>query len=881
MQQDTGKCPGCDREGLTGQSCDEKACAKRGYRFIPKFYWERAHADGHPDPLIGELIGDFLVVDIVGSGGFGRVFLALQSPLFRLRGALKVLEFPTDNVMLAQALLEKFQGEAEALADLSHPNIVRLMKYGMHNQRPYLVMELVDDAETLRQEIYDRAIKHKGFSHAQVKTILQQLLHGLQAAHARNIIHRDIKPENVMLQRVAGNPLHVRILDFGTAKFVENRADTKWPLGSPSYMAPEQVRLKNIGPWSDLYAVGVMCFELLTGKRPFPGATENEIVARKLDESFDPFISISNFNFPIEVIDFLKKSIAREIPDRFQDAGEFLEAMDVAFAHLAENPGLNGHSGAELTALIDSRDILSSEVFEAETRAQDSTPPALPAESPENTKEKKSRLIPALLGLGALGAMGLGAFWASQQSTPEAPPGLPVVAVPMVDAGTPVNDVGTDARLLVQNDAQNDSGILFLSDAGDAADAADAGEVIFVPTLGVALGKYHTCVMTQGQVRCWGANFDGELGLGTHTAFGDKKPAFSAPFVKLGFDAKYVSAAGDRNASFTCVISTEGELKCFGSNMFGQLGLGHTNKVTDVPTKQPAISLGGPVRQVATAASQFASHACALLEDSTVRCWGNNRYGQLGLGHTTSVGDDELPSTVPPVVLTGPAKRIFAGKYHNCAILDDDSVTCWGWNDKGQLGLGNRDSIGDDELPTQAGVIPGLKAKTLALGRLHSCALVDDGNVKCWGWNGKGQLGHASKDDLGDNETIESIPNVDLGGRAVGLSAGDNHTCALLDTGNVRCWGENNFGQLGYSHTRDVGDDETPATAGDVYIGEPVLAIYSGSYHNCALLADERIRCWGLNKFGQLGYGDTNDIGDNETPAGAGDVPYLKKEKTK
>ncbi len=877
MSDDTGKCPGCDREGLTGLSCDEKACAKRGYRFIPITYWKRAHAEGRPDPLIGELIGDFLVVDIVGSGGFGRVFLALQSPLFRLRGALKVLEFPTDNVMLAQALLEKFQGEAEALADLSHPNIVRLMKYGMHNNRPYLVMELVDDAETLRQEIYDRAVRHKGFTHAQVKTILQQLLHGLQAAHARNIIHRDIKPENVMLQRVAGNPLHVRILDFGTAKFVENRADTKWPLGSPSYMAPEQVRLKNIGPWSDLYAVGVMCFELLTGKRPFPGATENEIVARKLDEGFDPFVSITNFNFPIELVDFLKKSIAREIPDRFQDAGEFLEAMDAAFALLAENPGMTGHSGAELTALIDSGDILSSEVFEAETRAHESEPPALPSESTESSESKKSRTIAPLLALTSIVAVAATVVWlvqnASQDDSPNVDTAMKVAEVTRSEVmiAAPI-----DAGTAVLADAQTDRSALM--DFGQDT-AGDSGLAAPLPALMISVGKYHTCVVTQGQVRCWGANFDGELGIGNRTSFGDKKAASDAPFVKLGFEAQSVAAVGDRNASFTCVVSTEGALKCFGANTFGQLGLGHTESVTEIPENQPPISLGGTVKQVAAAASQYASHACALLDDSTVRCWGNNRYGQLGLGHTTTVGDDELPSTVPSVVLSSGAKRIYAGKYHNCAILDDDSVTCWGWNDKGQLGLGNRVSIGDDELPTTAGIIPDFKAKALALGKLHSCALLDDGNVKCWGWNGKGQLGYGSKDDLGDNEPVVSIPNVELGGIAVGLSAGDNHTCALLDTGKVRCWGENNFGQLGYSHTRDIGDDETPATAGDVYIGEPALALFSGSYHNCVLLSDERIRCWGLNKFGQLGYGNTNDIGDNETPAGAGDVPYLKDHK--
>src|SRR5690606_15339790 len=115
----------------------------------------------------------------------------------------------------------KFQGEAEALAQLSHPNIVRLLKSGMHGERPYLVMEFVEGGKTLREEVYQRAQANAAFTHAELLSIFQQILNGLEAAHQQSIIHRDIKPENIMLQPVVGNPHYVRILDFGTAKFVE------------------------------------------------------------------------------------------------------------------------------------------------------------------------------------------------------------------------------------------------------------------------------------------------------------------------------------------------------------------------------------------------------------------------------------------------------------------------------------------------------------------------------------------------------------------------------------------------------------------------------------------------------------------------------------
>ena len=114
MAEETGKCPGCDETGEVGEACEGKACKKRGYHYIPDEYWDAAHEsdDGKPDPNIGQIIGDFLVVGMLGSGGFGKVYLALQAPLFRLKGALKLLEFPTKNEEFAEALLDKFQGEA-------------------------------------------------------------------------------------------------------------------------------------------------------------------------------------------------------------------------------------------------------------------------------------------------------------------------------------------------------------------------------------------------------------------------------------------------------------------------------------------------------------------------------------------------------------------------------------------------------------------------------------------------------------------------------------------------------------------------------------------------------------------------------------------------
>ena len=136
-------------------------------------------------------------------------------------------------------------------------------------------------------------------------------------------------------------------------------------------------------------------------------------------------------------------------------------------------------------------------------------------------------------------------------------------------------------------------------------------------------------------------------------------------------------------------------------------------------------------------------------------------------------------------------------------------------------------------------------------------------------------LGYGNTEDIGDDETPASAGDVNLGGLAVEIAAGGEHTCALLTTGAVRCWGHGARGALGYGNIEDIGDDETPASAGDVYIGGTAVHITAGAGHSCALLATGAVRCWGAGLTGCLGYGNTEDIGDDETPASAGDVPVF------
>jgi serine/threonine protein kinase/formylglycine-generating enzyme required for sulfatase activity len=299
--------------GPLGEPCAERICSLRGYHFIPV---HELASSSQRDPGIGLRLGDYLLTGLLGSGGFGKVYRALQLPV-GMPAAVKVLDPERGPASFAQVKQTKFEVEAQALARLSHPNIVRLYHYGLHHGAPYLAMELIEDATTLWGEIEARAVHDRPFTLDEIESILGQTMAAIEAAHLRDLIHRDIKPENIMLQVVPGHGLFVKVLDFGLAKYADDRSATSMLLGTPAYMAPEQLTRGRIGPWSDIYALSVVAFELLTGSRPFPGASVQETIAHKLDPHFDPWSRVAHLGLPQEVRAFFTRGLALELEARY------------------------------------------------------------------------------------------------------------------------------------------------------------------------------------------------------------------------------------------------------------------------------------------------------------------------------------------------------------------------------------------------------------------------------------------------------------------------------------------------------------------------------------------------------------------------------------
>lgn len=409
-------------------------------------------------------------------------------------------------------------------------------------------------------------------------------------------------------------------------------------------------------------------------------------------------------------------------------------------------------------------------------------------------------------------------------------------------------------------------------------DATDAGEV---PVDGsspgdstpravqLVAGDQHTCALSNlGTVRCWGDGSYGQLGYGNTNSIGDDEAPAAAGNIDVGGKVVRLVAGGVH----TCAQLDNGRVRCWGWNSSGQLGYANGNDLvgdTETPASMGDINVGGLV----VGSTAGGSHTCALLETGRVRCWGWNVSGQLGYGNTDDILSGEAAIVAGDVNVGGTVINLAAGRKHTCAQLTGGAVRCWGDGVAGQLGYSGTGDIGDDEAPATAGdVNVGGVVVGMTAGHNNTCAQLQGGYVRCWGDGSLGQLGYGNTDDVGDDETPANAGDVNVGGVVSTLVTGGAHTCAVLDAGNIRCWGYAEDGQLGYGNTTTIGDDESPATAGNVNVGGTVVGLAAGGAHTCALLDTGSVRCWGDGSFGQLGYGNTDTIGDDESPASAGDV---------
>jgi|GEM_PF-671109 len=358
--------------------------------------------------------------------------------------------------------------------------------------------------------------------------------------------------------------------------------------------------------------------------------------------------------------------------------------------------------------------------------------------------------------------------------------------------------------------------------------------------VGISLGQSHSCALLQdGGGACWGRNDDGQLGSGSTASSG-------MPLRVADLTTAIVLKSGGNHA---CAVLQSTTVVCWGRNLQGQLGIGDVGPGLSTPTQ--ILGLNGVVD-----ISLGLDHSCALTQSAQVYCWGWNRYGQVGMG---AVGDTAYVTRPQLVTDVANVVAITAGDNHTCVLQRSGDVRCWGDNFSGQLGFST--VVGDTATHPSAALVLGLRnVVAIAAGGAHTCALLQRGDVTCWGWNSVGQIGNGAGGAARDIVSPEPIVG-HLGVTAVGVGA--NHICMVDKQGTVWCWGDNGFGQLGIGGQLGGATRTLPS---EVDAAANSIAVTTGANHTCALLVTNDLNCWGRNTVGQLGNSFSGDLADSPVP---------------
>jgi len=320
------------------------------------------------------------------------------------------------------------------------------------------------------------------------------------------------------------------------------------------------------------------------------------------------------------------------------------------------------------------------------------------------------------------------------------------------------------------------------------------------PQTRITAGGWHTCALTaSGGVKCWGHNDSGRIGDGT-------EESRNTPVDVSGLSSGVVAVAAGR--WHTCALTASGGVKCWGANRYAALGDG-TEESRNTPVDVSGLSSN------VVAVDAGGRHTCVLTDSGGMKCWG---------------AKTRRKKPVDVSGLSSGVVAIAAGMDHTCALMKSGGVKCWGSNDYGQIGDG---TIKDRKRPVD---VSGLSSGVV---------LMKSGGVKCWGSNVWGSIGDGTEED---HNTPVDVSGLSSG--MVAIAAVGAHTCVLMKSGGVKCWGKNDSGQLGDGTQKDR---KRPVDVSGLSSG--VVAIAAGMDHTCALMKSGGVKCWGSNDSGQLGDG--------------------------
>lgn len=786
----------------------------------PIMLTDNAHT-GWPE----ELSEEYEYLGELGRGGMAVVYRARERALGR-EVAVKVVRprFHAD-----EEAVSRLAREARTVAQLEHPNIVSLHAIKKLNNGLALVMQIVPGM-TLKA-----ALATGPMAAERAEGILKDIARALAYAHRCGVVHRDVKPENIFLDDVTGRAL---LSDFGVARSITENTEltaTGTAIGTPTYMSPEQIDGGALDGRSDLYALGMVGWEMLSGQRPWMGESLYSVIYRQKHDQPTP-LDVLRPDVPPRLQFLIEGLLPKRAEHRWPSAARFLTLLTTteklpgfkewqSAAKKRRKAGVKAGRTVEVRAVSPQSSTVqfrrgetpagltpSSLNRASVTASGEVTRPVSPwgqpaIAGPFDQPQKRRLVRPLALAMVAIAAVA-GAAWYSTRPAPAAPARPDSLRI--ADAAT------VEVPVIPTPDT-----------AAGAVDTTSLGTVVppatdtmagrATPPRRDSVSRPPVTVPTPTPAPA----------TNPPPAVADSQRAPAAPEEpSVAFPSdRWTIAAGTRHS---CMLSGDGRALCWGNNESGQLGDG----TFDARITPAAVTGDFTFTQVASGQS----HTCAISRDGDALCWGANASGQLGDGTST-------PRSAPvPVSGRANFRAVRTGRTHTCGLTTSGGVRCWGGNGRGQLGDGSRASRS-----TPVAVALSGAAGALSAGTAHTCALLRTGEAVCWGQNDGGQLGDGTTSDRATPTPVNTTA------RFVSIAAGRAHTCAVSTDGDLYCWGQGNYGQLGIPGATTLTNPQK------VESGTAFSVVSSGSDHTCARARDGRGLCWGRNAQGQLGDGTTTD----------------------
>ena len=793
-----------------------------------------------------DLESEYEILGELGRGATAVVYRARDRELGR-EVAIKVIrpKYADDDETVA-----RLAREARTVAQLQHPNIVTL--YAVRRNRDgslALVMQLVP-GRTLREILNSRG----ACTFERTDRVLRDIASALSHAHERGFVHRDVKPENIFIDETTGQAL---LSDFGVARSLEPDSQltaTGTAIGTPSYMSPEQIDGTDLDGRSDLYSLGLVGWEMLTGQRPWDGEGLYSVIYKQKHEELPPIDELRR-DTPDRLIYLVEGATRKDPEERWADAAGMLEqastiAPEGGWARWHSERRKRRRTLVYSAARERGDSVLSAALETIRFRRDGSTPVVAPV-VPRTARKQTDREEPPPALLGSV---------YDEDAVAERPEDHPrrrsVLSLFVVTALVAAAIIGTLQVMRGRADRAADSGVptTFADNGGvevqvarqPAAPDSSAGATALPDTAPPNAAAQPANVPADApSTRATSDSVQGRDSAKLPPRAAAPESAAAAVAVGKSTDRpapRPTTSSGDvtRAAPDRAQLPPPPVLAVPAPSV-GKPGAQPSNSGDTGPKSTPATAIASPIafpadRGIVAAGGR---HSCALENNGTAYCWGANDQGQLGDG----TRDDHTE----PALVAGDLSfsQLSAGATHTCALSRDGDAYCWGNNDRGQLGDA---TTLERDTPVRVGAPEPFKA--VRAGFSHSCGLARSGAVFCWGSNAYGQLGTGA--GLTSARASEVVGNLRFGALAVGW----NHTCAITISGELYCWGSNSGGQLG-DGTRD--DRRTPTRVG---AETRFISVAAGNQHTCAVSTGGELYCWGRNNYGQLATGQ----GDRTQP---------------